>query len=113
DHLVPQDIHSVFSSMADYETRVATIIDDSHKNAGITDHPQPTSLNVWSWKTYRNDNFGISFKYPSDWKFLEASGDGYMNIAIGKGTDGIEINLTSLGDDASNPSFEEGFLTRI
>jgi hypothetical protein len=112
--LVFKEIDSAFSSMSEYESRVAAVVEDSRKNAGITENPRPTSLNVWSWKTYHNDNFGISFKYPSDWEFLVAAGDGYMNIVLGKGTDGIEISLSMLPEaPADGETFEEAFLSTI
>ncbi|MDZ4241509.1 MAG: hypothetical protein U1D99_01650, partial [Candidatus Omnitrophota bacterium] len=109
--LVFKSMDSAFSPVSEYETNVAAVVERSRENAGITEHARPTSLDVGSWKTYRNDNFGVSFKYPSDWKFLVAAGDGYMNIMIGKGTDGIEINLTSLPESPAEPAdFEKAFL---
>lgn len=56
---------------------------------------------------YKNENFGISFNYPSDFEFAEASGPGYMNIIMGKSEDGLEIALTSLSGEFEKESFQK------
>lgn len=61
-----------------------------------------TDLNTKKWLLYKNDSFGLSFKYPPNWELSEASGDGYMNLQFGNGSDGIYVELTGVDGEVFN-----------
>ena len=54
-------------------------------------------LSIDNWKTYRNDQYGLEFKYPVDWKIQE--------YKIGNINNGVFIGLDPL-ETISQSSFE-------
>lgn len=41
--------------------------------------PSPTADPTANWKTYTNDKYKVSFKYPENWEFFSESKENYIN----------------------------------
>ena len=108
DQLLIADIGRAFTLQSINGIRNSDILDNAKENGSAGVNLEETSLDVDTWKIYQNDNFGIFFKYPPDWDLNVASGDGYLNAILGKGTDGIEIRLTTInGKNFDQQVFEK------
>src|SRR3989344_5237748 len=56
--------------------------------------PTPTA----DWKTYRNEQYGFEFRYPSDWTFKEDNGSWFDLVSISRplyGDDSVKIDFAA------------------
>lgn len=70
-------------------------------------------MNTLSWKKYENKEFGISFKYPSDWQIFENNSYGYIDIGLNpKGkkyySEGVEVHLVHISIQPVPETFNYG-----
>jgi hypothetical protein len=58
------------------EAQTAIVASETEKPAS-TEQPTDSSDKYAGWKTYANDTYGITFRYPVEWKYDEGSKQDY------------------------------------
>ena len=59
---------------------------NTNKNINTNQSPSPspsqTEIDTSDWKTYRNEEFGFEFRYPSDWTISDPIPNSNFNITL-------------------------------